>query len=214
VIAIVASRLDSEARSLAAAWRPEGAAVLSAEDLVSSGWKLRVGDPHGGTAVVSGHPTAVATIRGVLVRRPAVMPEELKQIAREDRAYVAAETNAFLVAWLSALPCPVFNRPSANSLCGPAWDRLHWEVACARHGVAWADGAGTTEVTEVVVCGSDTLFAKTESQTRAAIALSKEANVELLGVRFRGDAVAGVTVAPSLASKPVRDALLHFLAPT
>jgi hypothetical protein len=206
--------LDSEARSLAAAWRPAGAALLSAEDLVTGGWDVRVGDPLAGTAVVEGRATAVETIRGVLVRRPAVMPEELKQIAREDRAYVAAETNAFLVAWLSALPCPVINRPASNSLCGPAWDRLHWEVACARHGVAWADTADITDVTEVVVCGGDALFAKTDSQRRTAIALSKEASVELLGVRFRRGAVAGVTVAPSLESETVRDALLHILAPS
>jgi len=188
--------------------------VLSAEDLCSPGWEVHVGDPLAGTAVAAGRRTAVAEIRGVLVRRPAVMPEELKQIAREDRAYVAAETNAFLVAWLSALPCPVVNRPAANSLCGPAWDRLHWEVACARHRIEWAAGADTTEVTDVVLCGNDALFAKTARQARAATLLATEAKVELLGVRFRGDAVAGVTVAPPLANTSVREALLRFLSPS
>jgi hypothetical protein len=31
-----------------------------------------------------------------------------------DRAYVQAETNAALVAWLRSLPCPVVNRPDAD----------------------------------------------------------------------------------------------------
>jgi hypothetical protein len=37
------------------------------------------------------------------------------------RKYVAAEFNAFLLAWLSAQSCPVLNRPTASCLSGPNW---------------------------------------------------------------------------------------------
>src|SRR5664279_42730 len=99
MIAVLASRLDPEARALVAAWSAEGAALLSAEDLGSPGWVFDPRDPGAGTAVVAGQPVPVAALRAVLTRRPAVVAEELARIAPADRPYVAAETNAFLVAW-------------------------------------------------------------------------------------------------------------------
>lgn len=210
MIAIVASDLDPEARSLAAEWRSAGAAVLSAVDVCSAGWKMRVGDAASGTAVVAGRSVRSADISGVLVRRPAVLAEELTCIDRRDRAYVAAEANAFLVAWLHALNCPVVNRPGAGSLCGPAWNRLQWKAACARERIAWID-AGDGDARDVIVCGGRALFAETSAQTHAALRLARVARAALLGVRFRGDAVVSVTAAPSLSADEVRATLLPVL---
>lgn len=214
MIAIVASDLDPEARSLAVEWRSAGAALLSAVDVCSAGWQMRVGDVASGTAVVAGRIVRTADIRGVLVRRPAVLAEELTCIDRRDRSYVAAEVNAFLVAWLHALNCPVVNRPGARSLCGPAWNRLQWKAACARERITWVDTDDTddADVRDVVVCGDRTLFAKTRAQTRAARHLARITNATLLGVRFRGDAVAGVSGTPSLGAEEVRAALLPVLS--
>lgn len=38
---------------------------------------------------------------------------------RTERDYVTAELHALTVSWLAALPCPVRNRPSPDSLAGP-----------------------------------------------------------------------------------------------
>jgi len=211
VIAVLASRFDPESRSVVDDWSSAGAVLLSAEDLVSPGWTFNVGDPLSGTAVVGGRRISTANITAVLTRRPAVLPEELARIHPADRSYVAAETNAFLVAWLSALPCTVVNRPTTSSLCGPAWDGLHWHCAAARIGLPWSDADDVSEAHEVVVCGERCVFAHDAHESAMATALSLSARTELLGVRFQRGKIAGVTVAPSLADADVRACLLDHL---
>ncbi len=101
-----------------------GAGLLEREDLCTAGWRYRVGDPGHGTMVVAGRRVSIRRLRAVVTRRPAVAAEELQHIDPSDRDYLAAEVNAFLVAWLSALPRPVLNRPTPTSLDGPAWGPL------------------------------------------------------------------------------------------
>jgi hypothetical protein len=211
MIAVLASRLDSEAASLIREWRSAGAALLSAEDLTRPGWIFDPLRTNEGSVVVSGTRVDVSDIRAVLTRRPAVFKEELSQIDPADRQYVASETNAFLVAWLSALHCKVVNRPTTRSLCGPAWDSLHWRCASARVGARWAAPTDETAPDEVVVCAEECLFARTAEQARIATALAREAGVELLGVWFMENTVSRVTVAPSLANSEVRARLLSHL---
>lgn len=220
MIAVLGSRLDPEARSLVEAWSSAGAALLSAEDLCRPGWVFRPREPLCGTAVVSGAAVAAANLEAVLTRRPAVLSEELRHIATEDRSYVAAETNAFLVAWLSALVdagVPVVNRPTPTCLSGPGWDALRWRAAAARVGAEWAERAGTEESCsaelphEVVVCGERCFFARRDREANVARALSQQAGTQLLGVRFRSGRVFGVTAAPALVDDEVRGALLSLL---
>lgn len=211
MIAVLASRLDPESRSVVDAWASASAALLSAEDLVRPGWTFSVGDPRSGTAVVDGRRISTADISAVLTRRPSVLAEELGRIHPADRAYVAAETNAFLVAWLTALPCTVVNRPTTTSLCGPAWDKLHWQSAAARVGLPWSDEGDTSDAHEVVVCGDRCVFAHDAEEAAMATALSCAAGTELLGVRFQRGKISGVTVAPSLADGHVRARLLDHL---
>jgi len=149
-------------------------------------------------------------VRAVLTRRPAVLAEELACIAPAERAYVATEINAFLVAWLHALPCPVLNRPTTRSLSGPAWDDWHWRVAAARAGIECAE-AGDVEPHTVIVCGQECLFAATERQASIARQLAGIAGVELLSVSFAGDRLCGASVAPPLDHPEVRDRLLRRL---
>ena len=139
MIAVLASELDEAACGLVDAWSRAGAVLISAPDLCTRGW---VFDPllaTDGTFVAGGSPHPVTHLRGVVVRRPAVAAEELTWIIEEDRRYVAAEINAFLVAWLGALRCSVLNRPSATSLSGPAWSQTSWQ-SVDRAMVTWADG--------------------------------------------------------------------------
>jgi hypothetical protein len=100
------------------------------------GWSIRI--PGAGTssrAVVGGQVVDAAAIDGVLTLRPAVFAEELLNIRPSDRAYVAAELTAFLLAWLFSLTCSVVNRPSSACLAGPNWHPEQWVHAAALLGI-------------------------------------------------------------------------------
>ena len=126
VIVILASGLDRDARDLANSWKAYDARILTAEDLHRPGWAFRPDDgAQDGTCVVGGSVVAARDIELALTCRPSVLPEELTGLHPEERQYVAAEMTAFLVAWLTSLTCPMFNRPTATSLCGPAWSVEH-----------------------------------------------------------------------------------------
>src|SRR5262245_34157967 len=119
MILVLASRSDENARSLVDRWESHGARLLVPECLSVVGWRHRGSARPSSRAVLGGVPVNGAEIRGVLSRLPSVMPSDLLHICAEDRAYVAAEMTAFLVAWLASLPCPVLNRPTPTSLAGP-----------------------------------------------------------------------------------------------
>jgi hypothetical protein len=211
MIVVLASRLDPEARALVAAWSHADAALLSAEDISTVGWDFDPSDPAGGTAVVEGRRVRIAQLRGVLTRRPAVIAEELARIAPSDRTYVAAEANAFLVAWLSALPCRVVNEPTPTSLCGPAWDRWRWQAAAARAGLPWAQEAPDEPREQVVVCGQRVFFARSAPAAACARRLAQHARVTLLGVQMQRACVSGASIAPPLSDPELRVALCSYL---
>jgi len=211
VIAVLASRFDPEAQSLVAAWSNAGAVLLSAEDLCSPGWIFYPDDAASGAAVIGGQRVRTADLRAVLTRRPAVVAEELGRIDPADRAYVAAETNAFMVAWLSALPCRVVNRPTPTSLCGPAWDAFHWRAAAASAGLTWENSPHHEEAHTVVVCGARTLFARDDQEHATALKLASVARVELLAVRLQRGRICGACVAPDLTDEELRACLLRHL---
>ncbi len=212
MLAVLASTLDPAARELVAAWSTAGAALISAQDLSSEGWSFRVADPRGGVAVVEGRRVPVRELEAVLTRRPAVLAEELAWIDPADRAYLAAETNAFLVAWLHALPCPVFNRPTPNALTGPAWGPLHWASAAAGAGVGWVTREhGPTH--DVVVCGTACVGAASPAEVADARALARTARVELLGVRFCAQGACAATPSPCLDEEEVRAGVLSQMLP-
>jgi hypothetical protein len=199
VIAVLGSRFDKAARAIVEAWSSADAVLVSAEDVCSPGWSWRLAGPAHGRFVAEGVVRRVADLRGVLVRRPAIAAEELGWVHKRDRVYIAAEVNAFLVAWLASLPCRVLNRPTATSLSGPAWSPLHWQLAAARSGVGWAITGGGGRTCDVVVCSPAVLGAKTPRQEEAARRLAEISGADLLGIRFAGDAAVAVTRQPSLA---------------
>ncbi|ABA24557.1 conserved hypothetical protein [Trichormus variabilis ATCC 29413] len=135
MIVIVASRHDKAAEALALRWMAYDAKLLTVEDFSVAGWRHYLDSPLDSTAVIGGQAIAVAKITGVLTRLPYLPEQELLHIAPEDRAYVAAEMNAFLVSWLSGLPCPVLNRPTPTYLLGPNWRPQQWAYAAAQIGI-------------------------------------------------------------------------------
>ena len=227
MLVVVASRHDAGARRLVDGW-PAAAGLLSCEDLSTAGWRYRVGDPAGGTAVVDGRVVPVREIQGVLTRRPAVLEQELAYVAAPDRAYVAAETNAFLDAWLAALACPVLSRPTPLCLSGPGWRPEQWVRAAAavgipvrprrrrapagENGVA-AEDAG--EPVDVTVVGGELVGGVGGRLGRWTRRLAAVAGVELLGVRFvrgeEGPRFGAATVWPDLEAPVVHAIEAYFL---
>jgi hypothetical protein len=105
VIIVLGSRHDRVATSLVAAW--PGAALCDADDLVAAGWVWRADGPR--TWVVGGARVPDGEVSGVFVRRSTVHAAELVSVHADDRAYLAAETHAFLVFVLATTDAVVAN---------------------------------------------------------------------------------------------------------
>ncbi|MBD2204580.1 hypothetical protein H6G33_20365 [Calothrix sp. FACHB-1219] len=136
MLVVVASRHDKAAEALVANWAADGVSLLTPEDLSVVGWRQYLNSPADSQAVVGERAIALDQITGVLSRLPTILPQELLHIVPEDRVYVAGEMNAFLIAWLSSLNCPVLNRPTPTYLLGPAWRLEQWAYAAAQLGIA------------------------------------------------------------------------------
>lgn len=218
MIIVLGSALDPAATQIVTdlgGWGHGGVRLVSAEDLGRVGWTFDPAAPRESHLVADGAVLAMAEVDAIVVRRPAIAAEELRWLDAADRQYGAAEANAFLVSWLSAAPCPVLNRPSATCLCGPGWSRLHWQLAAERVGLRWKQACTAAEdadaCRDVVVCGSSVHGARDPGEARSAIALSRQSGAALLGLRFIGDGLCGVTTQPSLATNEARTLVLEHV---
>ena len=230
MLVIVASRHDRRALELATGWASSNARLLSCEDLSKPGWRYYPGNPEGSVAVVDGQTVPVIDFRGVLTLRPAILREELGHIAAADRDYVAAEMNAFLIAFLSSLRCRILNRPTPLSLSGPNWRAEQWTRSASalgipvrpvkRHipwdGVASAD-TQTKKSVEVTVAGAHCFGDVAKPLARQAQQLARAAKAELLSVWFSGpepgSQFLGVNLWPDLRRADVAAAVQdHLLA--
>jgi hypothetical protein len=217
VILVLASRWNEAARSLVARWAAFGAALLTPDDLSEVGWLYRPGRSDEGRAIVGGRPVATNQISGVATLLCTVGEDELVRIVAAERAYVAAEMTAFLVAWLTELPCPVVNRPTPGCLMGPSWSPERWRVASIRAGCRLAKpragrGGGIT----LTVVGETCVGDGDPNLGRATRRLAREAGVECLAVTFTGpepDAgFVAASLAPDILHPAVADAMLGRLA--
>jgi hypothetical protein len=132
VIVVVGSRHDRVATELVAAWK---ATLCSAEDLVSPGW---VWPPRGGGRIWRAGGACVddRDVSGVFVRRSAVYAEELTAIHPDDRAYVAAESHAFLSLVLATTAARVCNPVVGGAFGDEALGLDRLVPAAATRGVA------------------------------------------------------------------------------
>jgi hypothetical protein len=135
VIVVAGSRHDPVATGLAKQWRD--AALCSAEDLTRPGW-IWPSDPGDGPAVwvVDGVVVPDSRVTGVFVRRATVYAEELTATHPDDRAYLAAEAQAFLVYVLHRTAATVVNPVDDGGAFGEAALRPeHWMAVAASLGV-------------------------------------------------------------------------------
>jgi hypothetical protein len=229
ILVVIASAWDEAARSLVERWSPRAARLLTPSDLSLPGWRHRVGSVSASTAIVSGEPIAASAIGGVYTRLPGVYEHELLQIAPEDRAYVAAEMHAFLVSWLTELPCPVVNRPTPVCLAGPAWRHEQWIHVADRVGIRVAPARRRVSLTApaepetpptagatVTVVGRRGIGSVAPCLERQARRLAEAAGVELLAAHFsspRPDAqLVAASSWPDIADSDVSEALREHLS--
>lgn len=209
MLLVLAYRYDVAARALVQRWRAAGeqAALLTCADFARPGWRYVAGNPAAGYADVDGQVLATSAIRAVITRMPAVGEAELAHVHEDDRVYAAAEIQAFLLAWLSSLECPVLNRPSPSNLAGPWWTLAQWVNRARRLGLAArpvtqrvvfvADGPavherrvdGSSIHVDVVgdrafLAGGREPDASEAALVHAAVSLARDAGVELLRVYF------------------------------
>jgi hypothetical protein len=207
--------------------RPE-VMVLTPADLSRPGWCYRPGAER--SELVAGGKALGSERIAAVVTRLAWVPElELAHIDPGDRAYVAAEMGAFLLAWLSELRCPVANRPGPSCLCGPFWRHERWialaaglglAVEPARRAVASAGAAvphpayanGGIAITVV----GDRCFGDAEpALLDGALRLARATGVETLTVSFSDRTQGGRLIAaspwPRLDDDDVAQALVEHL---
>lgn len=174
---VLAHAGDDEAARIA---RELDAKLVTPRALSQCGWcHYPVG---GGRDVLpmDGELVVATEVRGVVTRIAAVQPADLPHIAEPDRAYVAAEMTAFLLSFLTALECPLINRPTATSLIGPGFTPVRWRAAAAAAGFTCDAPADQSEL--AVVVGTRCFGAPDEASKRAAVALAQGAGAELLGL--------------------------------
>jgi len=230
MLVVVASCHDKSATDLVAHWSAQGARLLSCEDLSRPGWRFYRGRPEHTLAVISGAPTPSDAIKGILIRRPCIFEEEVLCVRTDDRHYAAQEMNAFLIAWLSSLSCPILNTPSELNLLGPNWRREQWVHRAAGIGIAvrpthrnvpevadnqrW--GFAAAELTNVTVVGDRCFGAASETIGAQAVKLAKIARVGLLGLTFLNadGTFVSANLKPDLSDPVVSAAVCEYLTGT
>jgi hypothetical protein len=191
VLLVLASQWDQHAAALVDGWKC--ARLLTPDDLSVEGWVYRTSGPEEAVIVASGKRIRAVEITGVFTRLPHVMPHELIRIVPADRNYVAAEMQAFLLAWLTSLRCPVVNLPSPRCLAGPAWGRERWVYEAAKLGIpvveferSTAGGRENLPTSNVVtVIGPTVLGTRDERLKEHAARLTRAAGMTALAVGFR-----------------------------
>jgi hypothetical protein len=196
---ILASSNDALARKLTARW-PD-TLLLTPRDLSRCGWRYDVPAPPGpsgeewaGRAVAAGAMVRTAAISAVYTRLPGIFAHDLADIRIDDREYVAAEMNAFLLSWLTSLRCTVVNRPTIMGLAGPnlrpeAWTQRAAEagipVRCmARGSDGYEADAPQPPTRQVTIIGSACFGETDELARRWARNLADQMGLTLLTVAF------------------------------
>ena len=217
MIVVVASSADRRARDFAEK-AGKDVKLLTCQDLSTSGWRLRVPESEPPIAVIQGERISAREIAAAVIRLPYVSESELPHIAPIDRPYVAAEMQAFLFAFLSALKCPVVNRPTPVFLAGPNWRPVQW-LKAARDNNLPVLGTAECEFTEKVLATvvGDRCFGVTNPKLKkAACRLAQATGVHLLRIWFGSEENSAPILAadlwPDLGDAEIAKAVMDFVS--
>jgi hypothetical protein len=225
ILIVLASRRDAAAAKLVAAKSHFCVRMMTPEDLSQPGWNFRLHDPAGSIAMLAGSPVSASAIAGVVTRLPGVTEHDLPHIAQSDRTYLAAEMNAFLLAWLTSLECPIVNRPTPQCLSGTHWRQEKWVLMAERLGiparpVVRRDNEAIDEVDAksqhtVTVVGDKYIGAVAPALAERAHALAEAAAAEVLAVEFDGQGrdarFVNASLWPDLGDGRIADAVIALV---
>jgi hypothetical protein len=217
VLLILGSAFDDEPWRLADRWPGRDALVVMPSDLSRPGWRLRRGQPAHTRAAVGDRLLRADEFDAVVSMLPWVGLHDLPHVAEHDRAYVAGEMSAFLLAWLQELECPVLDRPTPLSLAGCGRWTAEWATLARSVGVAGETG-WTGPTIEVTVVGGRAIAdhaAADPARCRAAEVIAAAAGRTLVTLQFKphgGEPVlVGSTARPAAGSQAAADALQGLL---
>lgn len=125
MIIVLAAVRDADAASLASEL-PAPAAILTPAELAAERSCLHDPGFDRSTLTGEGRLVRVGELAGIVNLLPAVLPASLGVYEPEEREYQASELHAWLLFFLSAVRCPVVNRPTTLSLTGPVQGALGW----------------------------------------------------------------------------------------
>ena len=222
---VIARNGDEAARAFVEQHQGD-AYLVTPPELVKLGLSFYPGYPAESVAQVGDRKVPLDAISGVLCRLAWVHEADLPHVMAHDRAYVAAELSAFLLAWLTDLPCRVVNRATPQCLCGPGWRHEQWIHTAALLGLTvhetvrsvpakMSERAVVSAGIRVTLVGS-TAFGTTDEvliqQTRS---LADAARVELLQASFSNEAdhhaLLYVDLWPDVAAEQISTALWNLL---
>ncbi|HEY7392539.1 MAG TPA: hypothetical protein VH640_28725 [Bryobacteraceae bacterium] len=198
MILVLASAVNEDARTFASELSSVTAAsVLTCRDLAEEPSDFRYPDFQASSLTVRGRKIAVQEIEGLVNLLPVVLPDELFFYPPEEREYQAAEFHALLTFFLSALACPVVNRPSPQSLNGPCSSAIAWRCFAKREGLAVApikldtddtrhffDARRPEQIIEVSCLGGRLIDSSGTDADWTTVELARKAKVEYLRAVF------------------------------
>jgi hypothetical protein len=167
-------------------------------------------------------------VRGILNRICGIPQAPLERLAPTDREYVGEELTAAIASWLSALPCPVLNRPTPALTCGIWRAPAQWRWLAGQVGLpalpwrlaSWDEPEPPIvgERAVALVVGGEVVGPVPPGHAAGYLALAQAAATPLLGVTLARDAygdwaVDDATSIPDLRYGGSRalDALRHAL---
>lgn len=221
MILVLGSSFDDEPSLLTACLAEQDARLVTPRDLSKPGWRLRHGRAAQLQAAVGDEVVPASAIDGVVTLLPCVSVADLQHVVERDRAYVANEMTAFLLAWLTQLECPVVDGPSARSLSGCGRWPLEWHTlaktlgvrsqAATARGGDLAAGKPMARVTVVGGCAVSGDGAGDPARAASAEAIARAAGCDLVTLLFSEDGdgplFAGATIRPHVGSQAIADAL-------
>ena len=179
--------------------------LLTADALsLAEVWEHRIEGDGSSTRVHLGDGRSFegGALRGVLNRLYTVPTWHWRAAAKADQEYVQQELIAFFLSWLTALPCPVLNRPTPQCLCGRWRSESEWVCLAQRSGLPVAPyrassfdridemrgekrlRPGAQTRTLIVVDGTVTGTSAPDEVKQACVRFAKETGTELLGLDF------------------------------
>ena len=201
MVLVVANAGDAVASAFVRRYARRGVRLLRPGDLSRLGWRYELCDHAGPSqAVVGGRVCPEGRLAGVITRLASVTPADLPHIEPADRVYVAQEMQAFLLAWLHRLPCPVLNRPTPTCLIGEWWSPQTWIHKACRLGIPVARRewsvvrglraktiqpvTGEPSIASITIVGSQVIGRAVPRVVQYARRLAQAAELDLVTVRF------------------------------